>query len=71
LIRGLHSDVLSDASVADFRRHLPSTEVINVAGAGHMVAGDSNEVFTRVVVDFLARHIEMKVNAGGSGSIQR
>jgi pimeloyl-ACP methyl ester carboxylesterase len=27
-----------------------------VAGAGHMVAGDRNEVFNQAILDFLARH---------------
>lgn len=57
LVRGLNSDVLSDASVNDFRSHLGHVEVLEVAGAGHMVAGDSNEVFMRGVGDFLARHL--------------
>jgi pimeloyl-ACP methyl ester carboxylesterase len=58
LIRGSNSDVLSDTSVADFRRHLQNTEVLDVAGAGHMVAGDSNEAFQRGVIDFLRRHLD-------------
>jgi hypothetical protein len=32
-------------------------EVLDVAGAGHMVAGDSNEIFQRGVVEFLNRHL--------------
>ena len=31
-------------------------EFADVAGAGHMVAGDRNEVFNRAVLDFLDRH---------------
>jgi pimeloyl-ACP methyl ester carboxylesterase len=27
-----------------------------VAGAGHMVAGDRNDVFNSAILDFLARH---------------
>jgi pimeloyl-ACP methyl ester carboxylesterase len=55
LIRGLRSDVVSDAGVADFRALLPTLEVFDVAGAGHMVAGDSNDLFNRSALDFLAR----------------
>jgi pimeloyl-ACP methyl ester carboxylesterase len=58
LVRGGNSDVLSDASVADFKSQLRDVEVLDVAGAGHMVAGDSNEVFLRGVSDFLARHLQ-------------
>lgn len=63
LIRGRHSDVLSDDSVADFRSHWRNAEVLDVAGAGHMVAGDSNAAFMRGVVDFLDQHL--KPAAGG------
>ena len=27
-----------------------------MAGAGHMVAGDRNEVFNQAILDFLERH---------------
>jgi pimeloyl-ACP methyl ester carboxylesterase len=56
LIRGQHSDVLSDANVADFRLHVPHAEVQDVDGAGHMVVGDSNDKFMRGVVGYLKRH---------------
>ena len=55
LVRGARSDVVSAASVAEFRELLPSLEVLDVAAAGHMVVGDTNDVFNRAIVDFLAR----------------
>jgi pimeloyl-ACP methyl ester carboxylesterase len=55
LIRGMRSDIVSDANVAEFRRLLPSLEVANVAAAGHMIAGDDNDVFNRSAIDFLRR----------------
>jgi len=70
LLRGMHSDVLSDASVADFRRRVPWAEVRDIAGAGHMVAGDSNEVFTRVVADYLAQHVPVNAHPRTSSSGQ-
>ena len=57
LVRGRQSDVLSDDSVADFKNHFPHAEVQDVAGAGHMVAGDSNDAFMQGVTGFLARHL--------------
>lgn len=57
LVRGLCSDVVSDAGVAAFRRMLPRLEVDHVAGAGHMVAGDRNEAFNASVLKFLDRHM--------------
>jgi pimeloyl-ACP methyl ester carboxylesterase len=60
LVRGLESDVLSDANVSDFRRLFPRAELLDVAGAGHMVAGDSNDVFTQGIVEYLAATIERR-----------
>ena len=57
LVRGLASDVVSDASVAAFRAQAPRLEVVDVGGAGHMVAGDRNDVFSGGVIDFLGRHL--------------
>lgn len=59
LIRGLQSDVVSDAGVAAFRTMMPQLEVVDVAGAGHMVAGDRNDAFNRGVIDFLARSLPL------------
>lgn len=56
LVRGLKSDIVSDAGVAGFREALPALEVVDVAGAGHMVAGDKNDAFNQSVVAFLRRH---------------
>lgn len=55
LVRGLLSDVVSDEGIEEFRRALPALEVADVAGAGHMVAGDRNDAFNRTVVQFLRR----------------
>jgi len=53
LVRGLKSDVVSDAGVADLKRRIPQLEVFNVAEAGHMVAGDRNDLFNQAVGRFL------------------
>lgn len=55
LVRGLASDVVSDAGIAAFRRQLPRLEVLDVAGAGHMVAGDRNDDFNDGIVAFSRR----------------
>jgi pimeloyl-ACP methyl ester carboxylesterase len=55
LVRGADSDVVSDAGVAAFREVMPHIEVFDVAQAGHMVAGDSNDAFNGAVLEFLAR----------------
>ncbi len=53
LVRGLRSDVVSDASVEEFRAAAPHAQLVDVAHAGHMVAGDRNAAFTDAVVAFL------------------
>jgi pimeloyl-ACP methyl ester carboxylesterase len=55
LIRGEQSNIVGDAQVAHFRTLAPLAEYVNVAGAGHMVAGDRNDAFNRGIIDFIAR----------------
>lgn len=56
LVRGRRSDLLSEEGVADFLARAPHAEFADVAGAGHMVAGDRNEVFNQAILGFLDRH---------------
>jgi len=56
LVRGLLSDVVTDAGVAELSGILPGLEVYGVSSAGHMVAGDRNDVFSKAIEGFLARH---------------
>lgn len=56
LVRGRQSDLLSVEGALRFLELAPHSEFIDVADAGHMVAGDRNDVFTDAVVDFLERH---------------
>lgn len=57
LVRGMQSDIVSEEGVTDLRRHVPQLEVWDVAGAGHMVAGDRNDAFNQGVFAFLERHL--------------
>ena len=57
VVRGLKSDVVSDAGIAAFRAIVPQLEVADVGGAGHMVAGDRNDAFNGSVIAFLERHL--------------
>jgi len=49
------SDIVSDESVRELLDLVPHAEVADVAGAGHMVAGDRNDAFNRAVVEFVDR----------------
>ncbi|MCC6198479.1 MAG: alpha/beta hydrolase [Burkholderiales bacterium] len=57
LVRGGSSDVVSEDGVRDFRELCPHSEYVNVAEAGHMVAGDRNDAFGRAAVAFLRRAV--------------
>lgn len=56
LVRGRMSDVVTEEGVEQFLADCPHAEFVDVADAGHMVAGDRNDAFTTAVVDFLQRH---------------
>jgi pimeloyl-ACP methyl ester carboxylesterase len=53
LVRGRSSDVLSEEGSRQFMELVPHAKFVDVANAAHMVAGDRNDVFTDVVVEFL------------------
>ena len=53
LVRGGSSDVVSEEGVRDFLALCPHAKFVDVAGAGHMVAGDRNDAFGRVAAEFL------------------
>jgi pimeloyl-ACP methyl ester carboxylesterase len=57
LVRGGSSDVVSEAGVQEFLELCPHAEYVNVAQAGHMVAGDRNDVFGEAALQFLTRHL--------------
>ena len=56
LVRGQMSDLVTAERAEDFLHRFPQVGFVDVGGAGHMVAGDRNDLFAQAVVDFLARH---------------
>ena len=56
-MRGGLSDVLTEEGAQDFLRLCPHSEYVNVTSAGHMVAGDRNDVFGTEVIAFLGRKV--------------
>ncbi|ORV51218.1 peroxidase [Mycobacterium florentinum] len=58
LIRGQVSDLVSQERADEFLARFPEVEFTDVHGAGHMVAGDRNDVFAGAVLDFLSRHVD-------------
>ena len=57
LIRGRMSDLVSQERADEFLARFPQVEFADVRGAGHMVAGDRNDIFADAVLDFLTRHV--------------
>ena len=55
LVRGGLSDVLTEEGAREFLALCPHAEYVSIGSAGHMIAGDRNDVFGTAVVDFLSR----------------
>ncbi len=53
LVRGRQSDLLSEEGAQAFLALVPQAQFVDVANAGHMVAGDRNDLFNDAVVAFL------------------
>jgi peroxiredoxin len=56
LVRGQMSDLVTQERADEFIARFPEIDFVDVGGAGHMVAGDRNDLFAGAVVEFLARH---------------
>jgi pimeloyl-ACP methyl ester carboxylesterase len=55
LIRGKLSDVVSADGVRDFLEKVSRAEFVELPEAGHTAAGDDNDAFSEVVVQFVCR----------------
>ena len=53
LVRGKISDVLSKDAAMEFLKLVPHAKFADVQDAGHMVAGDRNDLFSDAVINFL------------------
>ncbi|AII08299.1 alpha/beta fold hydrolase [Rhodococcus opacus] len=53
LVRGTQSHVVSEEGARELLELIPTATLIDVAGAGHMVAGDDNDVFSGGLKGFL------------------
>jgi len=54
LVRGRMSELVSESAAQEFLALVPHARYVDVSGAGHMVAGDRNDVFSDAVIAFLA-----------------
>jgi non-heme chloroperoxidase len=55
LVRGRMSDVVSESSARELLAVVPHAEYVDLAGAGHMVAGDRNDAFTEAILAFVRK----------------
>lgn len=53
LVRGLASELVGAEQVRIFQTMVPHARFVDVADAGHMVAGDKNTIFADAVIDFI------------------
>jgi pimeloyl-ACP methyl ester carboxylesterase len=53
LVRGHMSDVLSQDAAMEFLSLVPHAKFTDVQSAGHMIAGDRNDVFSDAILNFL------------------
>ncbi|MCY1456921.1 3-oxoadipate enol-lactonase [compost metagenome] len=53
LVRGKQSDVVSPEGASQLLAMIPHASCVDVEGAGHMVAGDRNDIFNASILDFL------------------
>lgn len=53
VVRGVQSELVTREAVEEVLEAVPQASFVDVAGAGHMVAGDQNDSFVDAVVNFL------------------
>ncbi|NKB53638.1 MAG: alpha/beta fold hydrolase [Rhizobiaceae bacterium] len=53
LVRGGKSELVTQEAATEFLQHVPHAKYVDVTDAGHMVAGDRNDVFAQAVIEFL------------------
>lgn len=53
LVRGVNSELIHEDQAREFVEAVPSARYVDVSGAGHMVAGDRNDIFCDAILDFL------------------
>ena len=63
LVRGGSSDVVNAEGAAELLELIPHAEMVDVPGAGHMVAGDMNDRFNAAVIEFLERVVRPSLSA--------
>ena len=53
IVHGVRSEIVSAAGLADMLALVPHAQTVDVQAAGHMVAGDDNDIFAATLTAFL------------------
>jgi len=53
LVRGMQSELVHEEHAREFVTLAPCARYVDIGGAGHMIAGDKNDIFCDSVMDFL------------------
>jgi pimeloyl-ACP methyl ester carboxylesterase len=53
LVRGANSDVVSHEGAQELKALIPHAQIVDISGAGHMIAGDRNDVFAETILSFI------------------
>ncbi len=54
LVRGAQSELVHEEYAREFVELVPSASYVDVGGAGHMIAGDRNDIFANAILEFLS-----------------
>jgi len=57
LVRGAKSELVTEEAAQEFLQLVPHARFVDVSEAGHMVAGDKNDIFAKAVIDFLKQDV--------------
>ncbi len=68
LVRGASSELVQEVHVKEFLELVPHAQSIDVAGARHMVAGDRNDAFSHVILDFIDE-LDLLSHAASAGRV--
>ena len=58
LVRGKLSEIVSPEGASELLELIPTAELVDVENAGHMVAGDKNDIFDTAIETFLGGIID-------------
>jgi pimeloyl-ACP methyl ester carboxylesterase len=54
VVHGGKSDIVSPEGVKEMADLIPDAMIVEISSAGHMVAGDDNDIFTTKLASFLS-----------------